>query len=98
MDHDFLRAYATYIEIMDPAVKQGASSCVKQVFQQEYWMIVKYLDEANTKVGIYLYFVIAIVFVLILGIIALAIYLRKRKTPEDEEVAELASDASDTKS
>lgn len=97
MDHDFLRAYAIYIEIMDPAVKQGASSCVKQMFQQEYWVIVNFLDEANTKVGIHLYFVIAIVFILILGIIALAIYLRKRKTPEDEGVAELASDASDAK-
>jgi len=95
MDYEFLRAYTTYIEMMEPMVKEGASPCVKQMFQQDYWVAGKVLDEQNTKIGLYLLFVISIIVVLLLGIIALVFCLRKKYTPEDEEVAELASDASE---
>ena len=87
MDPEFLKAYASYIEMIEPRVKRNdyVSSCMKQILHPVYWEAVKKLDTENETILGYVILGLVIGIVLIVAIILLICFIRKKDKEEFQE-------------
>jgi hypothetical protein len=87
MSKEFKDAYVQYIEMRFPEVKKNVSSCVKEIFVQDYWKLKsnEAEDDEDEKFGLYIFLGAVTGAIVILAIILLVVYVKKKSDNESTE-------------
>eukprot|EP00826_Nyctotherus_ovalis_P009662 TRINITY_DN12557_c0_g2_i2.p3 TRINITY_DN12557_c0_g2~~TRINITY_DN12557_c0_g2_i2.p3 ORF type:complete len:122 (-),score=32.12 TRINITY_DN12557_c0_g2_i2:201-566(-) len=92
MSNEFLRAYITFVELSVPTIRQDADY-VKSVYNEDYVEARKKIpifkpdpNPASNKRGLYIFLGIAVFAVLVMSVLLLIVYLKRRK--EDDRPVE----------
>ena len=86
MGDDYYNAVVIYTKMTKWVAVFNNTDCVKKTLNSEYWDAFDAIsiDEDEDKFGLYLFLGIAIGAVVVIGALLLVIYLKRRKSEDDE--------------